>query len=130
MENNGLILTISGTDAASTAEKVKTIFNNGLGANLKIKSSKTRRVFGKKTAEPAADKVFILAVPGSFLTCKDLLERLNKKRQLDEILHPIQKLVKSRVAKVKITYPDGTVKKINSVSSTSLIESMDMPEGE
>lgn len=112
-------------DDAEQLAVLKQILEEELEANVTITTPTASGEAQTKSPDWAAVAALALAVPGAALAIKDLTDRLRRKKQVDQALERVRKEVKTTTNRVIFTYPDGTVKTVEQVTTTEILDHYD-----
>lgn len=116
---------ISGDEAAQIAGELTTAMQQNLAVQPKQFKAATakdpQQKFDPNLAIAAT--TLVLAIPATVLTCLNLADRINKKKQTENLLSEIREIVKNKPAvKIRVQFPDGTLVAIETTEATKMIE--------
>ena len=118
---------IQGNAAREAAEEIRAILNTSLGAEAILVPPHKPPSDGNRKAIELGDAValgsLVLSIPATLLAAGQLIDKLAKRKQVDDALGQIQtQVVHRHRVTVKIKSPDGTVKEISKVDTIRLID--------
>lgn len=126
MGKKDICLIIQGKDRGIAWEKIKSIFFDEFGhgmENIIINSSIDDEK--RKSGEVIAGVSLALAIPGAVLAVKELYERSQRKKQIDNFLLNLEKhVIFEKEVSVKIEYPDGTIKNVSKKESAKILDEL------
>ena len=128
MTGEALNISIAGQDAEAAAAEVSRIFSQEFNMPISRQGHNTPQSAQQtKSVDWVAIAAIILALPGAALATKDLTDRFTKQKKLEETLTKIKKVVKTRKVRIKVILKNGTVKEIEKVTTTEILDQFSPP---
>jgi len=122
MQERNFYFKVAGEQSRETAITLVQKLEEEFGHRHRVEAEPgTGRQMETKSIDALALTALVIAVPSAVLACADLVERLRKKKKLDDIL----KWAQNQPGEVTVITPEGTVIQLHNASSGMILDNAD-----
>lgn len=122
MDNNDILLVISGEERQIISKKIIKIINKEFDYDPRL-YTKISEYNGAniKAIDPVSLGALIIAIPAAIVAVADIIERIKNKKKLENVVNQSREIIVERKEiSVKIIYPNGMVKDIQHSQSKEI----------
>lgn len=104
--------------ANSFAQYVNSLFDTSAVPTGQQQSSDS----ADSKTDPVALAAFVISIPSAILAAMDIVDRIKKKKKLDELLNKMRQLEKTQKTTIRLISPKGEVLEISQISSGKMLD--------